>query len=98
MTTTFTGGAHHPTLLVVLQALTNLLGEVTHTVLIIASSWLVYLVLLSQERVTDRVRGVKLGPLLPVEYRSHEAITELLESKVCKPHPLTMPTHSLHRS
>ncbi|XP_064400666.1 eukaryotic translation initiation factor 4 gamma 2-like isoform X1 [Halichondria panicea] len=58
--TTFEHGAHHPTLLVVLQALTTLVGEDT---------------------VSRRVRGLKLSSLLPVEYRSHEAITELLEAK-----------------
>ena len=30
--------------------------------------------------------GVKLASLLPVEFRSHEALAELMESKVC---PLT---------
>ena len=36
--------------------------------------------------------GVKLASLLPVEFRSHEALAELMESKV---HPFTI-RHALY--
>lgn len=58
----FDQGAHHPTVLVVLQALTSLLGETE-----------------VQKRFLEN--GVKLSSLLPVEDRSHSALSQLMESK-----------------